>query len=155
MIIAQALKNKVAESQFDNLSDWEVAAILNAPDPTLPKAKQVVSNRVLIAYLITVQAWGEISLRITDPESATNPRQVKRICKMAVDALTIAENTDARNPGTHQLIQDFASTLVDAGIVTQGIADGFISQLEADQSWAQSQGLSVDSRLVGLARGGV
>lgn len=142
------LTEKVAE--FDAaLPDWEVARLLNEPDPALPEEVQIKSRMIgpgLIMETLGADS-GAAVLDALEMLSATVPR-----VKWAMFLLKGA-GVDAGS----QVVRNQLDELATQGIITAAQADLVkrLGEIRRYPSWAEHNGIEVTARTVGLARGGM
>lgn len=141
------LANRVTQADVRDLPDWQVADILNAPDPTLP---EVVELRSAFAGPGTImQALGPDAgaqlLDALESMAATVPR-----VRWAMHIIK-GRGLDMSDPRTRAQIDG----LVAAGILTvsNGQKIKAIGEVRRYPSWAEHNGVEVTARTVGLARG--
>lgn len=141
------LANRVTQADVRDLPDWQVADILNAPDPTLP---EVVELRSAFAGPGTImQALGPDAgaqlLDALESMAATVPR-----VRWAMHIIR-GRGLDMSDPMTRAQIDG----LVAAGILTalNGQKMKAIGEVRRYPSWAEHNGVEVTARTVGLARG--
>lgn len=142
------LAERLAEPDVADLPDWAAASLLNMPDPTLP----------------AVETWAETKIGIGSILDALGPSAGATF----LDALeTLAQTTPVirwgleliRGPGldlSRPSARSQLATLVAGGILKQAEADALLalSRRTRHPSWAEVNGIVVDARAVGLARGG-
>ncbi len=140
------LAEKVQEPQFSGLADWEIVEILCSPDPEFPK--NIVHTRIgagTIMSALGAIAGANFLDRMT--ALATTVPSVKWALKI-IDR----GDFDVGEPTTRNQID----AMVSGGLLTQEEASAIKSLAETEhQSWSQYYGIKVDSRSVGLARGGI
>lgn len=144
------LAEKVAEFP-ENMPDWEIANILNAPDPTLPQVWKLVPTAHARGYLMAFNGhWGDLK----DARGNSNLTQtVRRVADKMYDALNMQDSIDLTNETYRTVVQNDLDTLVQAGVLTQAAKDGLLNLGKRKQSWAEANGVEVTARTVGLARG--
>jgi hypothetical protein len=142
------LAARLAQPDLASLPDWEAAAVLNQPDPSLT----------------AIETWAETRIGIGAILDALGPSAGAQL----LDALeTLAETQPVirwgleliRGPGldlSRPSARSQLATLVAGGIMTQSEADALLalSRRTRHPSWAEAHGVAVDARAVGLARGG-
>jgi hypothetical protein len=144
----ETLAQRLARPDVASLPDWAAAAALNQPDPTLP----------------AVETWEPTKIGIGAILDTLGPSAGARF----LDALeTLAETTPVvrwgleliRGPGLDLSRPSARSQLevLVAGRILQpaeGEALLALSRRTRHPSWAEANGVVVDARAVGLARGG-
>ena len=142
------LSQRLSQPDLAGLPDWDAAARLNEPDPTLP----------------AIEEWRQTAIGIGAIMDALGPSAGAQL----LDALeTLAETQPVIRWGLEMIRNDGVdlsrpsarsqlATLVAGGIMTQSEADALLalSRTERHPSWAEAHGVAVDARAVGLARGG-
>ena len=130
------------------LPDWDAAARLNAPDPTLPvivdwRPTQIGIGGILDALGLTA---GAAFLDALETLAETTPT-----IRWGLELIR-GPGLDLSRPSARSQI----ATLVAGGILKQAEADALLtlSRVERRPSWAEAAGIQVDARAVGLARGG-
>jgi hypothetical protein len=145
------LSDKVAESQFTGLPEWQVANLLNQPDNSLP----------------VIVSWSETRLGIAD---VANAMGIDR-ATIALETLSTLAATQAAIKWSMKVLGDkdlnlaYSSTRDFIGFLTQepislltaeeANAILALSKKERYPSWAEYNNVAVDARAVSLARGGV
>lgn len=129
--------------------DWEVADILNAPDESLPviiTPNPTESGIGTIMIIFGVSEGARILEAITS--LATSNSSMKWILKIIESG-----NVDFSS----SLVRDQIQALKDLQIISDSQAQDAIAYGETRRhpSWAEYNGIHVDSRTVGLARGGI
>ena len=150
-MVSQVLIDKVAESQFNGLPEWQVANILNAPDASLAYVKQDVSTSDVKEILLSSGEWASIVLTA---DNTSAPESLRGACIVVRD--TFKETNTIRTSlfGIFTQTNVVLSGLLGAGVISQGTYDALIALTNRRPSWAEANNLSpVTSRDVGLARG--
>lgn len=148
MPISQLLVARVAQPDLASLPDWQVAAILNAPDPSATPIIEWAQTQIGIgSVLATLGATaGANLLSQIEAASATNA-----VLKWGLEILR-SGNFDL----SLQVTRDTIEGLMQAGMITAAQRDAFFALSRRDRrpSWAEFNQVKVDAREVGLARGG-
>ena len=153
MTISQTLIDKVAESQFQGLPDWQVASVLNAPDSLLPLVKKDVSTADAKEILLGNGDWAAVVLTANN-NSATD--QIKGACIVLRDTILHTAVVRTTVPDILLQTQTVLAALVGASVITQASRDALLALTERPVSWAEHNNLfPVTARDVGLARGGM
>jgi hypothetical protein len=140
----------------EQVPDWQIADALNAPDTTLtPQTVRGDTDTAAVkALLLNSGAYGAVRL-LAD---ATDTAQALRVeCINLLAALDTLPYLSTRHADTYARVAAGASGLVAAGALTQTVADALLALVPTSTtypSWAQDNGVAVDARIVGLARGG-
>ena len=143
------LLERINQSDLINKPDWEVADILNASDESLP---------VIITPNPTEAGIGTIMIIFGVSEGT---RVLEELTSLAVSNASmkwILKIIESGNVDfSSSLVRDQIQALQDLQIISASQAQDAISYGETQRhpSWAEHHGIHVDSRSVGLARGGV
>ncbi len=146
-----ALSDKVA-TYAANVPDWQIADDLNAPDVNLPFVYCDVATADAREIMLATGGWAAI---ITASTNANIPTELRDACILARDTLTLTNNIRTSDAAIRMAVNIALGGLVLAGIITQGTLDAVSSLMKRHPSWAEANGIKVDARAVGLARGGI
>ena len=141
------LNARVTAPDLAALPDWQVADLLNTPDPSLPAV--VTLERTLVGFGDVLRVLGPDAgaafLDALEALSATMPRLKWALRIMAADGINTAD------PAARGQID----ALVSAQLLTdaQGSALKATAERRRFPSWAEHNGIEVTARTVGLARG--
>lgn len=141
------LHARVTAPDLADLPDWQVADILNTPDPSLPAV--VTLERTLVGFGDVLRVLGPDAgaafLDAVEKLSATVPRLKWALRIMAADGVNMADPVS----------RDQIDGLVAARLLTavQGDALKATAERRRFPSWAEHNGVEVTARTVGLARG--
>jgi len=153
MTISQTLIDKVAESQFQGLPDWQVADVLNATDSLLPSVKKDVSTEDAKEILLGNGDWAAVVLTANNNSA---PDQIKGACIVLRDTILHTVVVRTTVPDILLQTQTVLAALVSASVITQASQNALLALTERPVSWAEHNNLfPVTARDVGLARGGV
>jgi hypothetical protein len=149
MSVPQILIDKVAESQFSAMTEWEVAEALNAPDASLPFVKQDVSTSDVGEILLASGELYDVN------EALKNPSEdIKRACFIVQKTFEKTTNIRTSDPDIFTSVATVLNGLLAAAVISQTTYDVLMSLTNRRPSWAEANNLSpVTSRDVGLARG--
>ena len=147
-----ALATKVAEAAYSGLPDWQVADLLNTPDVNLPFIYCDVATSDAREVMLTTGGWAAI---ITASTNANIPTELRDACILARDTLTLTNNIRTSDAAIRMAVNIALGGLALAGIIPQGTLDAVSSLMKRRPSWAEANGVTVDARAVGLARGGI
>lgn len=141
------LADRVKQADVKDLPDWQVADILNAPDPTLPEVvelQSVFAGPGTIMQAIGPQA-GAAFLDSLEAMSASVP-----MVKWAMHIIKL-RGLDMSDPAARAQIDGLVAT----GILTaaNGAKIKAIAEVRRRPSWAEHHKVEVTARTVGLARG--
>lgn len=150
------LAQKVAEFPAST-PDWEVAAILNAPDPTLPM--KLTSRRIGAGTIIETMGLGAAGggafiskLRGWAANPGTIPAQLSNNVKDIAEILPVIDRGDLEIGSAP--VRTMIDTLAALGHMTQAQATSLKALAnDANKSWAEHYNIVVTPRTVGLARG--
>jgi hypothetical protein len=143
---------KLQEEELVGLPDWEVAEILNAPDPNLPATYGRINNGEVIAILIANNLWANI---LDKSKNSTNATE-KSLCINIVDSLSLRDYTfDLEKELIRTSFTNMLTGAVSLGLMSQDIATLITGQAYRQQSWAEYNNIEVTPKIIGLARGGV
>jgi hypothetical protein len=146
-----SLAQKVAESQFTGLPDWQVANLLNQSDSSLPVIISWAKTNLGIADIASAMGItrATVVLESLTTLSASQP-SIKWSMKVLGDKDLNLAYSSAR---------DFVLSLSQEPLrllTTQEVnAILALGKMERYPSWAEYNGIFVDARAVGIARGGV
>lgn len=152
------LAQKVAEFPAST-PDWEIAAALNAPDPTLPM--KLTSKRIGAGTIIETMGLGAVGggafiskLRGWAENPETIPTQLSNNIKDIAEILPVIDRGDLEIRSAP--VRTMIDTLAALGHMTQAQATSLKALAnDVNQSWAEANGVEVTPRTVGLARGAV
>jgi hypothetical protein len=141
------LAARLAESDLQELSDWQAAEVLNAPDPALPEI--VTYNRKSVGVAEVMDLLGPLpgAAFLSALEAASSSSQVIYwgLHELKNGGLDVAREN------VRQQIQ----ALEQNGMLT-GAQSAVLLALEETRrqvSWAEHNNVKVTARTVGLARG--
>jgi len=130
------------------LPDWEAAARLNQPDPSLPAIESWAETRIGIGAVLDAlgPSAGATFLDALETLAKTQP-----VMKWGLELIR-GDGLDLSRPSARSQL----ATLVAGGVLKQPEADALLalSRRTRYPSWAEVNGIVVDARAVGLARGG-
>jgi hypothetical protein len=156
-MVSQVLIDKVAESQFNGLPEWQVANILNAPDASLPKVKQDIKPQDLrLAFFSAIPAIKRLVHQTYLDSADPNVRALAEVCSLAIESVSVEtrEIIFTSNPETFAQLEALSQVLLNAGLISTDIRNAVLSLPDKTVSWAEANNLPpVTSRDVGLARG--
>ena len=152
------LAQKVAEFPAST-PDWEIAEVLNAPDPALPM--KLTSRRIGAGTIIETMGLGAIGggvfiskLRGWAENPETIPAQLSDNVKDIAEILPVIDRGDFEVSSNS--VRTMIDTLAALGHMTQAQATALKALAnDVNQSWAEATGVEVTPRTVGLARGAV
>lgn len=147
-----ALATKVAEPAYIGLPDWQVADLLNAPDTALPVVYCDVATADAREIMLATGEWAAIILA---PQNMGIPLELRGACIVVRDTITLTSAVRTSVASIRAAVNTALGGLVLAGIITQGTLDAVSSLMKRHPSWAEANGVKVDARAVGLARGGI
>jgi hypothetical protein len=148
------LADRLAEPDMEGLSDTDAAAALNAPDPENGTVPVNVPTHEARGLLLTTGEWPAI---VMAAEDASVPTQVRGLCILVRDTLTLTQELETTNPVRYGAILTVLNGLVQAELISVDTRDALLALAERPRSWAEANGWpqGVTARDVGLARGGV
>jgi hypothetical protein len=149
-MVSQVLIDKVAESQFNGLPEWQVANILNAPDASLAYVKQDVSTSDVKQILLSSLKWATI-VKVADNTSID--QNIRDVCIVVRDTFKETNTIVTTDPEIFAATDGALSALLAAEIISQGVYDALIALTNRRPSWAEHNNILVTAREVGLARG--
>lgn len=143
------LLERITQSDLIEKPDWEVADILSSPDESLP---EIVSPNPTEAGIGTIMIIFGVSEGTRVLEEITSLASSNSSMKWI---LKIIES--GKVDFSSSLVRDQIQALQNLQIISATQAQDAISYGETRRypSWAEHYGIHVDSRSVGLARGGV
>jgi hypothetical protein len=152
------LAQKVAEFPAST-PDWEIAEVLNAPDPALPM--KLTSRRIGAGTIIETMGLGAVGggvfiskLRGWAENPETIPAQLSDNVKDIAEILPVIDRGDFEVSSNS--VRTMIDTLAALGHMTQAQAIALKALAnDVNQSWAEANGVEVTPRTVGLARGAV
>ena len=150
------LAQKVAEFSAAT-PDWEIAAILNAPDPTLPM--KLTSRRIGAGTIIETMGLGAVGggafiskLRGWAANPETIPAPLVSVAKDIAEILPVIDRGDLEIGSAP--VRTMIDTLAALGHMTQAQAAALKALAnDVNQSWSEHYNIVVTARTVGLARG--
>lgn len=155
--MSDVLAARVAQPDMQGLPEWQVAEILNAPDPTLPKVNDVVSvndARELLMSSLTPDATRTVWVAVLlTAEDRAHP--VRAMALTLQETILRASVINFAEPKTNMMVVAVLNALVDASIMTAETKNALLALGERQQSWSEANKIEVTARSVGLARGGL
>jgi hypothetical protein len=147
----QKIAAKVAE--FAGTAEPDVAAALNALDPSLPTKRCDVATYDAREILLSTGDWGAVILAA---ENTAVPEQVRGACIVLRDAIIQTSTIRISVPRIYDATTTLLGGLVVAGVLTGATRDALMGLAEANQSWAETEGVGeVTVRDIGIARGSI
>ena len=146
------LTEKVAEFSA-TIPDWQVADSLNQPDSeTYGYAWISLPCQLIRDALLASREWLVIKHA---PGNSSLSQNVRDAAETFIDTVTLQVNVDLPNANYRQVVMDTVTTLITAGLLSQETVDTvLLGHGRRPLSWAETNGIPVDARAVGLARGG-
>ena len=142
------LTERLAQPDVADLPDWEAAQRLNEPDPLLSAVETWDVTSIGIGSILDAlgPSAGAQLLDALETLSATQP-----VVRWGLELIR-GSGLDLSRPSARAQL----ATLVAGGVLTQTEADALLalSRRTRHPSWAEANGIVVDARAVGLARGG-
>lgn len=143
-----ALLKRLEAADVAPLPDWEAAAALNQPDTALPAIETWAETRIGIGAILDAlgPSAGATFLDALELLAKTQP-----VMKWGLELIR-GDGLDLSRPSARSQL----ATLVSGGVLKQFEADALLalSRRTRHPSWAEANGIVVDARAVGLARGG-
>lgn len=142
------LEDRIKEFDLLDKPDWEVAEILNKPDPSLPDIVTLKSRQFGIGTIL------EIFGPIAGPAFLENLETLSNVDPLIKWSLVLlrAATLDAASPTLRGAIDQMVATNVMSA--AHGAQIKALGEERKSPSWAQMNGVEVTARTVGLARGG-
>ena len=143
------LADRLAQPDLADLPDWDAAARLNAPDPTLPVIEEWAPTQIGIGSVM--DALGPVAgASVLDALEAL--AETQPVVRWGLEMIRLDGVDLSRQSARDQLL-----SLVAGGVMTQAQADALLalSRRTRHPSWAEAHGVAIDARAVGLARGGI
>lgn len=143
------LIERLAQPDVADLPDWEAAQRLNEPDPSLPAIEEWQQTAIGIGSIL--DALGpSAGAQLLDALEAL--AQTQPVVRWGLEMIRLDGVDLSRQSARDQLL-----SLVAGGVMTQSQADALLalSRRTRHPSWAEANGIAVDARAVGLARGGI
>lgn len=147
-----SLVDRISQPDLVDLPEWQVAEILNTPDPALPKVRRAVNKRDAQEILLASGEWAAVSLAADNPAA---PAQLRAACINLRDTIRMTETIAMNNPAIYASVDQVLTGLVAAEFLSAGTREALLALAERSQSWAEANGVTVTARSVGLARGGI
>lgn len=162
---ASILLARVSQPDLINLPEWQVADVLNAPDPALPLVAKVFSCRDIaepavlsgeLEMLRIVKQHGHIPADVAPGGQAIQipPPGLIAIGTM-LDAVDRQLSVDPSLPGAAGQVLAMLEGIEAIGLLSAATKAAILAGTVRTQSWAEANGIEVTARTVGLARGGV
>lgn len=146
------LAQKIAEAQFDGLTESEVADILNAPEINSPPRRVDVSTSDAREILLSTGEWGAV---VSTAENTSTPEQVRGACIVLRDTVRDTTLIRASSTSIYNATNTLLAALVGVGILSTGTKNTLMALADRPQSWAEANEIEVTARTVGLARGAI
>lgn len=142
-----ALSDRLKKPDVSSLPDWEAAGVLNSPDDTLPVVVEWEPTQIGIGHVMTALGAQPGALLLSQIEALASSQPVM---KWGLEVLR-SGNFNLSLP----VARDTVEGLVQSGLITELQRDQFysFSRRERHPSWAEANGVTVDARSVGIARG--
>jgi hypothetical protein len=144
----ETLAERLARPDVASLPDWAAAAALNQPDATLPAVETWVETRIGIGSILDTlgPTAGANFLDALEVLAETTP-----VVRWGLELIR-GSGLDLSRPSARAQLE-----VLVAGRILQpeeGEALLALSRRTRHPSWAEANGVVVDARAVGLARGG-
>jgi hypothetical protein len=144
----ETLAERLAHPDVASLPDWAAASALNQPDPTLPAVETWVETRIGIGSILDTlgPTAGANFLDALEVLAETTP-----VVRWGLELIR-GSGLDLSRPSARAQLE-----VLVAGRILQpaeGEALLALSRRTRHPSWAEANGVTVDARAVGLARGG-
>ena len=149
-MVSQVLIDKVAESQFDGMTESQVSDALNAPDSSLAYVKQDVPTSDIKEVLLSSGEWAAIVLTA---DNTSAPESLRGACIVVRDTFKETNTIRTSLSGIFTQTDAVLGGLLAATVISQGTYDALIALTNRRPSWAEHNNLTVTAREVGLARG--
>ena len=142
------LADRLAQPDLADLPDWAAAAALNEPDPTLPAVEAWEKTQIGIGSILDAlgPTAGATFLDALEVLAETTP-----VVRWGLELIR-GSGLDLSRPSARAQLE-----VLVAGRILQpaeGEALLALSRRTRHPSWAEANGVMVDARAVGLARGG-
>jgi hypothetical protein len=142
------LADRLAQPDLADLPDWAAAAALNEPDPTLPAVEAWEKTQIGIGSILDAlgPTAGATFLDALEVLAETTP-----VVRWGLELIR-GSGLDLSRPSARAQLE-----VLVAGRILQpaeGEALLALSRRTRHPSWAEANGVTVDARAVGLARGG-
>jgi hypothetical protein len=142
------LADRLAQPDLADLPDWAAAAALNEPDPTLPAVETWEPTQIGIGSILDAlgPTAGATFLDALEVLAETTP-----VVRWGLELIR-GSGLDLSRPSARAQLE-----VLVAGHILQpaeGEALLALSRRTRHPSWAEANGVTVDARAVGLARGG-
>jgi len=144
------LQDRINQSDLVNLSDWQIANILNEPDPALPLKRQPVNTLDSQVILLRSGDWPRIILA-SDNVSLSD--DIRGLAITLRDTIRQAPTIEAQKLEIYTAVSQILDALVLIGLITNQSKIDLLALAERTQSWAEYNQIEVTARTVGLARG--
>jgi hypothetical protein len=147
----QKIAAKVAE--FAGIAEADVAAALNALDPSLPTKRSDVATYDAREILLSTGEWGAVVLTAEDD---TVPGQVRGACIVLRDAIIQTSTIRIGVPAIYSATTNLLGVLVSTGVLTNATRNALMALADVAQSWAEMENVGlVTTRDIGIARGSI
>lgn len=143
------LQTRLSQDDVKDLPDWQVANILNSPDPSLPIITEWEKTSIGIGTILDILGPTEGSIFLDTVSSAANSNSILKW------GMKILENSNLDI--SLQSTRDSLTILKNNGMITDSQLDALfsVSRRQRYPSWSEYHGIEVTARTVGLARGGI
>lgn len=143
------LASRLVQPDLQALPDWRAAEILNAPDPMAAPLVEWTPTQIGVGSILSVLGAEDGSALLSQIEAASVQNAV---LKWGLEILR-SGNFDLSLEVTRTTIEN----LTQAGMLTISQRDKILSlsRRERRPSWAEQNGIFIDARAVGVARGGL
>jgi hypothetical protein len=148
--MSDLLAIRIAQPDLVGLPEWQVADILNAPDPAFPMVRQAVSTKDVQEILLATGEWAKIEITSLSNDS---PIFLRSACIILRDTIRQSNTIRTDNPSIYEAVSQVLAGLVEAEFLTVQTSSGLLAMAERQQSWAEANGVEVTPREVSLARG--
>lgn len=156
---------RVNQPDLIGLPDWQVADLLNAPDPSLPPVMVAFSCRSIaepavlsgeLAMLRIVARLGHFPADVA-PGNQSIPIPTPGLIAIGtmLDAVDRDLRVDPNVPGAVGQVMALLGALEDMGLLLPATKAAILAGTVKIPSWAESNGIEVTARSVGLERGSV
>jgi hypothetical protein len=160
---ASILLSRVSQPDLINLPEWQVADVLNAPDPALPLVAKVFSCRDIaepavlsgeLEMLRIVKQYGHIPADVAPGGQAIQiPTPGLIAIGTMLDAVDRQLSVDPSVLGGAAQVLAMLEGIEAIGLLSAATKAAILAGTVRVQSWAEANGIEVTARTIGLAKG--
>jgi hypothetical protein len=156
---------RVNQTDLIDLPEWQVADLLNEPDPELPRVPRSFSCRDVaepavlsgeLEMMRIVKQRGHIPADVSlSGQAIPIPTLGLVAIGTMLDAVDRDLSVDPNTPGASAQVNDVLEALEGMGLLSLATKTAVLARTVKMQSWAEYNQIEVTARTIGLAKGSI